>query len=368
MNACLMTRVDRTAAPRARERTGARARLAARLLSIALCLAEFSSSTVAAQTSPADKAMAESLFDRGVALMKKGQFAEACTQLEQSQTIERGIGTLLYLAECYEKLGRTASAWAMFREASSAARAEGQADRAKTGSARADRLEPQLSKLAINVTAASAPQGLLVLRNGETVPAGVWGQSVPVDPGEQRVEARAPGHASWSVMLQLPPNGASLSVDVPELTATSQPASPPLAASAVNEPVTPLPAAALTAASSDQRSGRANKWQKPLGLVLGGVGVVALGLGTYFGARAISKTSDSEKACNSTLCSDPTASHKAYDAAHSAATLSSVFVIGGAAFLVGGAVVYFTGPSEESPHLALRGTPGGAGIEFGGAL
>ncbi|HEY2733078.1 MAG TPA: tetratricopeptide repeat protein, partial [Polyangiales bacterium] len=95
-------------------------------------------SSVRAQTSATDKALAENLFDRGIALMRQGQFAEACTQLEQSNNIEHGIGTMLYLAECYEKLGRTASAWAMFREASSAARAEGQSDRSKTGTARAD--------------------------------------------------------------------------------------------------------------------------------------------------------------------------------------------------------------------------------------
>src|SRR5262245_35365409 len=94
-------------------------------------------SLAGAQSTAGDKAMAESLFDRGLQLMRDGKYPEACSQLEQSQSIERGIGTLLYLGECYEKLGRTASAWATFREASSAARAEGQADRAKVGSTRA---------------------------------------------------------------------------------------------------------------------------------------------------------------------------------------------------------------------------------------
>jgi tetratricopeptide (TPR) repeat protein len=363
MNACLFTRVDRIAGARAHDLPRMRARLVWLLL-IAVGLGWFSPAAALAQTSAADKAMAESLFDRGVGLMKKGQFAEACAQLEQSQTIERGIGTLLYLAECYEKLGRTASAWAMFREAASAARAEGQVDRAKTGTVRADKLEPQLSKLSIHVTAASAPPGLVVLRNGESVPAGVWGQSIPVDPGEQRVEASAPGYAAWSVTLQLPPNGALLTVDVPELTATAQPAPPLPAANAASESAAPAPAAAL-AAPAGQAAAPANTWQKPLGLVLGGAGVVALGLGSYFGLRAISKASDSEKACSSPLCDNR---FNAYDSAQSAATLSTVFMISSAALLVGGAVVYFTGPSEEAPHLALRGTRGGAGIEFGGAL
>ena len=76
-----------------------------------------------AQGSADQKAAAEALFDKGLAAMKQGEYAQACAFLEQSQSVERGIGTMLYLAECYEKLGRTASAWAMFREAASAAKA-----------------------------------------------------------------------------------------------------------------------------------------------------------------------------------------------------------------------------------------------------
>ena len=133
-------------------------RYRSRFLSIAglgclLCSAPLA--IASAQGTAADKALAESLFDRGLTLMRQGQFAEACAQLEQSEAIERGIGTMLYLGECYEKLGRTASAWATFREAASAARAEGQTDRAKAGNTRADRLEPLLSKLSVNVAAAS---------------------------------------------------------------------------------------------------------------------------------------------------------------------------------------------------------------------
>src|SRR5262245_55428497 len=92
-----------------------------------------------AQVTPAEKAAAEALFDRGLTLLREGKLQEACANLEQSQAIERGIGTMLYLAECYEKSGRTASAWALFREASSEARASRQTERAEAGRQRADR-------------------------------------------------------------------------------------------------------------------------------------------------------------------------------------------------------------------------------------
>ena len=342
-------------------------RLGRLVLSLCSALAVSGSFVAVAQTSPADKAMAEALFDRGVKLMKQGKFSEACNQLEQSEAIEQGVGTMLYLAECYEKLGRTASAWAMFREGASAAHAAGQLDRAKTGSARADRLEPLLSRLTIQVDAQNAPPGLEVLRNEQPLPSGAWGQPIPVDPGEQRVEARASGYATWNVTLNLPANGAMLTVDVPQLTALEAPAPPPPAANVatVPEPVSAPPAAvSVDTGASDH----ANKWQRPLGLALGGAGVLALGIGTYFGLHAISKNNaaTSNDHCTDNRC-DLTGFEDTQDALDSAAA-ANVFVFGGLGLLIGGAVVYFTAPHKSSAQVSLHSHGSGALLSVGGAL
>ena len=340
-------------------------RLLASLLACAL-LALPVGRPLQAQASPADKAMAESLFDRGLALMRQGQYGEACSALERSNSVDRGVGTMLYLAECYEKLGRTASAWALFREASSAARAEGQLDRAKLGATRADKLEPQLSKLTVNVP--SPVPNLQVLRNGEGVPSTVFGVAVPMDPGEQRFEARAPGYHSWSLSLNLPDNGATLSVDVPELAALppSQQPQQPVAAERGASESQPAPLAATRGTPRDAPH-QGPSIQGPLGLVLGGVGIVGIGIGSYFGARAISKNSDADNACPNDVCI--TAQGKELDdQAHSAATLSNVFVIGGAALLVGGAVLYFTRPKEQAVQVGMRFTGQSALLQVGGQL
>ena len=53
---------------------------------------------------------AQVLFDAGKALMAQKRFSEACPQLEQSQRIQPGGGTLMFLALCHEGEGKTATA------------------------------------------------------------------------------------------------------------------------------------------------------------------------------------------------------------------------------------------------------------------
>ena len=65
-----------------------------------------------AQVSAEEKATAEAVFEEGMHLIKKGNFAEACPKFELSQRVEPAVGTMLYLAECYENTNRTASSWA----------------------------------------------------------------------------------------------------------------------------------------------------------------------------------------------------------------------------------------------------------------
>src|SRR5262245_30572765 len=122
-------------------------------LAFALCMAI--AGNAGAATTAEEKAEAEALFDEGLNLMKQGQFEQACPKLEQSGRIDPGIGTLLYLGECYEKTGRTASAWATFREAASAAQAAGQAERASKAQERAKALEATLSRLTVAASAES---------------------------------------------------------------------------------------------------------------------------------------------------------------------------------------------------------------------
>src|SRR4051812_42972052 len=84
-----------------------------------------------------DKAAAEALYQLGQQLLKAGDFANACPKLEASNSLDPGVGTLLLLGDCQEKLGKLASSWATFREAASLATSRNDADRARVAELRA---------------------------------------------------------------------------------------------------------------------------------------------------------------------------------------------------------------------------------------
>src|SRR5512141_381175 len=119
--------------------------------------------TAAAQ----DPAGAELLFREGRRLLDEGNVDAACEKLQESQALDPMSGTLLNLADCLTKQGKTATAWARFRNAAELATTQGKADQAAEATRRANELEADLSYLTIKV-----PQpvpGLEVKRGGVTV-------------------------------------------------------------------------------------------------------------------------------------------------------------------------------------------------------
>lgn len=190
----------------------------------ALAIALAAAAPAASQTSAA----AELAFRQGRKLMNERRYQEACPKFAESQRLDPAPGTQLNLADCYEKLGRTASAWETFRAAETAATASGQLDFASEARKRAEALEPRLCKLAI--TAAAAGAGLAVVLDGKPATALV-GSAAPVDPGEHTVEATAPGKKTWHQAVRVDQAGVTVTVEIPPLAdaalRTRAPAPPP---------------------------------------------------------------------------------------------------------------------------------------------
>jgi hypothetical protein len=154
-----------------------------------------------------DAALAEALFSEARQLMAQGKYAEACSKFESSNRADPATGTLLNLANCYEKLGKTATAWAVYVQVA----ASPGALRTEFARQHADALLPTLPKLTIQ--APSAPANASVARDGIAVPAGAFGTAIPVDPGRHVIEATAPGRIRFHREVDVQ-SGTSTSVVV----------------------------------------------------------------------------------------------------------------------------------------------------------
>jgi hypothetical protein len=89
--------------------------------------------------------------------------------------------------------------------------------------------------------------------------------------------------------------------------------------------------------------------QKIAALVVGGVGVVGLGVGGAFGVMAISKKHHAEDICPSTCTDD--AGSQAWSDAKKVGNISTIAFIAGGVALAGGAVLWFTAPSQTEVGL-----------------
>lgn len=301
---------------------------------LALCLG-IASTAVAKPTSAqaTDAATAQVLFDDAKRLMVAAKFADACPKFLASNRLDPKVGTLLNLADCYEKTGQTASAWARFLESKTMAERAGQTDRETYARDRAAALVNKLSKLTISISVeARGLPGIEVRRDGILVDAAVLDVPAPVDPGAHVISASAPGRRAWSTKIQVRANAAQEAVEVPELErAPLEDGQKPLAVQ-------------KTPGST----------QRTLALVAGGVGVVGVGLGSVLGLIAISKWSDAKKGCDNTGCDSASISEG--QSAETLANVSTVGFIVGALGLGGGAYLWLTAPRQppESKASAYR--------------
>jgi hypothetical protein len=278
------------------------------------------------------QAAAEALFVEAKELMGKGEYGRACAKLAESERLDPAAGTLLNLADCYEKNGQLASAWVTFREARTAATRIDRAAWAEQAAARARLIEPRLPTLAIAIDLAHAPEGIEITRDGVVVARSAWGSAIPVDPSTSRIEARAPHKKAWTAMVTVDADHPHVVLTVPPLEDT-----PPDAA-AQYQPRRPL--------------------QKPISLALLGGAAVSVGLGAFFGITAITKNNKAAALCpNSPSCTNPEAVKLTNDAS-TAATVSTIAFVAGGALLVAGAYLFVTAPSQTAapavhPEVAI---------------
>jgi serine/threonine-protein kinase len=286
-----------------------------------------------------EAAAAQALFDEARALIARGKYADAATDLEQSQRLDPGVGTLLNLGDCYEHLHRLASAWNAFLDAVVEAERSGQKDRESEARKRAAALTPRLSRIEVHLPSAPVV-GLAVIRDGTRVPDSQVSVPAPVDEGSHTIEVSTASHGSWKTTVVVKGEGTTTTVSIPALSLLE----PTPAESERQEPLV------VTTTGPERRA----PWglQRTSALVAGGLGLTSVVVGTGFLIAATSKSADANALCPSSRCADPAAVHASQDAAFDANVATGALAAGAAALALG-AVLWWTVPRERPPTTAL---------------
>ncbi len=334
-----------------------------RTLAVIVTVAAVAAPAAARAQSKEDLANADALFNAAKAMLDAGQYADACGKFAESKRLAPGLGVTLYLADCYERIGRTASAWTEFKAAEGLAR-ERSDPRADVARGRAQALEPKLERLTIFVGPTVPRSGLRVLLDGAAVPEEEWGLAMTVDPGDHVIVASAPDHANRTLPIHTGPEAPTATAHIDTLDETSAPSPTPTnpPPSEAREPTPALPSSPGTPEPS-RDPGATNRW---LGIGVGALGVVGLGVGSAFGLIAQSKLSQSNKGdCNASDNCSPAGLGLRKDAGDAANASTALFIVGGVA-IAAGVALYVTAPHAHSgTALTIAPAPMAGG---GGAL
>ncbi len=165
-------------------------------------------------------AKADKLFDEGRALMASDLHA-ACEKFEESLKFNsQAIGTLMNVALCDEKLGRTASAMAKFSEARDRAKEGNMEVHLKAAEERIAALAPRVPHVKITFAKPPLPETRIVIDDRVIAMADIG--DVAIDPGEHPLVVSAPDHLPFQTTVRVA-EGEHREITVPALrTGTSR--------------------------------------------------------------------------------------------------------------------------------------------------
>ncbi len=288
-----------------------------------------------AQASPAsaesqNEAAARSLFNDGRQLLKAAHYEEACSKFEAARKLFVSTGLLLNLADCHERIHRTASAWTEFGDAAETAAAAGRSKDEAEAKRRQAALEERLSRLTVAVDSPASDE--IVKRDGAPIERSAWDTALPVDPGAHVLTAEASGRRSWSESVSVGEGGGTVVARIP-----------PLAPLAAAEPHIPAP---LTVGEPDSEARglrdldrRPGSGQRAASWIVGGAGAAALVTSGVLGVVAKSQYSSAESETGSARIADSSQAGKLADVATAVA-------VGGAVAALAGIILWVAAPSD----------------------
>lgn len=299
-----------------------------------------------------DKALAEELFRKAQAVLQRpGGTAQdthrACQWLKESLDQDVALNTQVALAACYEKEGKTRSAWGLYSDAASQ---PGPA--AAYAKERADALY-KVGFMHLRIQLSNPPDGTKVVLDDAALGAGALNTEIAADPGEHVLKVTAPGKKDLARRFTLTKELSPLDVPV---ALEDAPVEAPVVGGAPPPPVV----VKVEAQASPVRA---------LGFILGGVGIAAMAGGLVSEILAQVFDANAKNIPVGQLGPRQQEQQKAKTAQSAAIGLS----IGGGVFFVAGVVLYFVG-APKAPEKAAdtkatwRIVPGLGGASVAGTF
>lgn len=215
--------------------------------------------------SAGDKVAADAFFTQGMNALKANDFAGACTAFKASEEADPSSGTEINLGVCNEKLGKLASAWHWYSEAARTAPTQNRPDRAEQAKREAERLYPKTHKLVM--VFADHADDLTIKRDGDEskVPAGLNQLEVPIDPGAHTIEVSAKGKKPLKKEITANMAIPSDRLEFPKLEDAPEEKPPPN-----------VPPGGPGQDYKPPEPASSGGTQRTVGLVVGGVGILAV--------------------------------------------------------------------------------------------
>lgn len=290
-----------------------------------------------------DVAGARAAFEKGAQAANEGRWSDALTQFELAATKRPHATTSYNIGFCERALGHPTRAKKFFTQALARdASTSGSELTVELRVATKKYLEeasvqvatPEITLVPAEVTITVDGRPLEVAETtpgGEHMLAGVR----PAGPGEKVTRG--------TFVLEIDAGSHEIVILAPDgRTKIAHEYFPPQSSKKVRIELPP-PAPPPRPIELDQGSSR-RTW----GFVIGGVGIAAVGLGSYFGLRAASTWSDAKDACpGQQSCPSPRGADLASDA-RTFANLSTIAFTAGTVALVGGTILVLTSPTPRS--------------------
>lgn len=315
-------------------------RASAALVCVGLWVAAGAASTSWAAPTPAELEKARATFRAGTALEAANDWGNALARFREVVAVKPSPQVLFHIGRCLEHLGKWTEALGQYRLAADMVE-PGKKDVLKEIESARTALEARMPKLIIRRGIGADSVSISV--DGLVLGAPLIGSELPLDPGAHLVVATEDGKERFSQKIAIHENESkSVTIDIQPASVAGSASVAPAAV-----PVEPVP--------SDKIAGSSGR--RPLGFVVGGVGVASLvASGVFFYLRQ-QTISDLDKVCIDGHC--PPDSKSTEDSGKLYQTVSQVTLGVGAAGVALGAVLILSGKSGGGARVSLAtGAPG----------